>query len=382
MSDVYKSSQINSKRLKYLAQLPSEHQNLFVSGDRFVVQNAGLTTSKGVKDFDKLTFISQKATAVPVFTYEGTDPISAYTRSCIHAFALTSLYDQAWLIETNPKFVTTLGVIITIIASYAPYSGLVDAGLEKFLARCHVKIAKTAWKTADEIHTATQSAREKMAEKIGLSSFDEAPQAFTVIALSSLILIGKNVTEVGRDGWFRNRWRALPHVVGVSMDIDKIEPPLLRPCQALYTTSSTNSPVRSCIFRIMRTLASLQDDQNHILFDRIIRLLQWAEMSHMWMIMELVFQQNSDILNFPELHGPEISSMMTAITFLKGFPKEDRAYLKLLHDHNTLTPLHSNNFIYFTAATHAIATITRSSMLNINSRFSEGVKEFQNRVLD
>lgn len=85
------------------------------------------------------------------------------------------------------------------------------------------------------------------------------------------------------------------------------------------------------------------------------------------------------ILNFPELHGPEIATMMVAIDFLKRYPKEDRA--SLLHDHNDLTRLDSTNFIHFTAVAHAIAAITRSSMVNINSRFSEEVKAFQKRVL-
>lgn len=100
------------------------------------------------------------------------------------------------------------------------------------------------------------------------------------------------------------------------------------------------------------------------------------------MIMDYIYDQNPDILNFPELSGPEIASMMVAIDFLKKYPKEDRAYLKLLHDHNDLMPLHSNNFTYFIAAAHAIAAITKTSMLNINARFSEGVKAFQGRVVE
>lgn len=134
----------------------------------------------------------------------------------------------------------------------------------------------------------------------------------------------------------------------------------------------------------MRTLASITENQTHIVFDRIVHLLHWAEMSHIWMIMEYVYDQNPDVLNFPELSGPEMAAMSVAIEFLLKHPKEDRPYLKLLVDHNDLKPLHSINFIHFTAAAHAISSLTRSSMLNINinnTRYSEGVKVFQNRVM-
>ncbi|KMQ89502.1 glyceraldehyde-3-phosphate dehydrogenase [Lasius niger] len=287
-----------------------------------------------------------------------------------------------WQEETNPSFAETLGVVITILATYTPYYALKDAGLETSLSRCHIKVGKTTWETLAVVEAETKEVQEAVAESMGFDDFDSAPQACTVVALSVLILIGKNVTEVNRDGWFRNRWKALAHVSSVSVDADRMEPPLLRPCQAIYSASSSNHPRRSCLFKVMRTLASIIEDQNHVIFDRIIRLLQWAEMSHIWMIMDYIYDQNPDILNFPELNGPEVASMMVAIEFLKKYSKEDRAYLKLLYDHNDLMPLHSNNFIYFTAAAHAIAAITKTSMLNINSRFSEGVKAFQGRVID
>jgi len=128
------------------------------------------------------------------------------------------------------------------------------------------------------------------------------------------------------------------------------------------------------------TLASIPDNESHVIFDRIVRLLQWSEMSHIWLIMEYVYNQHPDILNFPELRGPEISTMMVAINFLRRYPYEDRAYLKFLYDHNDLLPLHSNNFIHFTAASHVISSLTKTSMINISSRFSESVKDFQERV--
>lgn len=383
MSDIYKPQAINAKRSRFLSGVPAEHQNLYRSGDRFTIQNASGVGGKGNKIFDKITFRIQKPVSIAVFSYEGVEPIDDYTRSCIHAFALSSLYSTDWQDETNPSFAETLGVVITILATYAPYSSLKDSGLETNLHRCHIRVEKTTWATLEEVEEATRDVREYVARQMGFTDFDTAPQSYTVVALSILILIGKNVTEANRDGWFRNRWRALAHVASVSVDADMMEPPLLRPCQAIYSVSSANHSVRSCMFKIMRTLASITENQNHVLFDRIVRLLQWAEMSHIWMIMEYVYDQNPDILSFPELCGPEVAGMMNAINyFLKKYPKEERAYLKLLYDHTDLFPLHSTNFTYFTAAAHAIAAITKTSMLNINSRFSEGVKDFQGRVLD
>ncbi|KMQ85721.1 hypothetical protein RF55_15554 [Lasius niger] len=264
-----------------------------------------------------------------------------------------------------------------------PYSALKDAGLETSLSRCHIIVEKSTWETLNEVDTETKDVREAVAESMGFDNFDSAPQAFTVVALSVLILIGKNVTEVNRDGWFRNRWKELAHVSSVSIDADRMEPPLLRPCQAIYSSSSSNHPI-SCLFKVMRTLASIIDDQNHVIFDRIIRLLQWAKMSHIWMIMDYIYDQNPDILNFPELNGPEVASMMVAIEFLKKYPKEDRAYLKLLYDHNDLMPLHSNNFTYFTAAAHAIAAITKTSipiLTQLITSRNQSNSEINNRTL-
>lgn len=382
LSDIYKPQAPNLKRRQFLQGVPAEHQDFYRSGDRFTIPNASNLVSKGNKIYEKITFRPQKPSGIVVFSYEGEAPIDDYVRSCIHAYALSSLYSPDWQEETNPSFVETLGSIITILATYTPYNNMKDSGLETFLARCHVSVEKTTWITLEEVKEETKDVREDVAKLMGLDNFDATPQACTIVALSTLILIGKNVTEVNRDGWFKNRWRALAHVASVSIDADRMEPPLLRPCQAIYSASSSNQPVRSCLFKVMRTLSCIIEDQNHVLFDRIIRLLQWAEMSHIWMIMDYIYSQNPDILNFPELHGPEISTMMIAIEFLKKYPKEERAYLKLLYDHNDLMPLHSNNFTYFTAAAHAIAALTKTSMLNINSRFSEGVKAFQGRVID
>ena len=145
--------------------------------------------------------------------------------------------------------------------------------------------------------------------------------------------------------------------------------------------SSTFRPVRSSIFKIMRGFAGMISDQNYTLFDRIMKLLQWTEMSHMWMIMDHLYGKNPEVLCYPELRGAEKSAMLIAIKFLKKYSREDRPYLKLLEDHNNLIPLQSKNFIYFAAAAQAIAGITQPSMKNMSSRYTEAVKAFQNRVL-
>lgn len=264
-----------------------------------------------------------------------------------------------------------------------PYQSLKKAGLETVMSHCHLEVDLTTWSTIEMVKLSTKAVREEVASLMKLDSFDKTSQACSIVALSTLILIGKNVTDQNRAGWFRNRWRALAlaNVVNVIIDDNRIEPPLLQPCRALYSSASSNQPVRGCLFRVMRTLANITEDQTHIIFDRIIHLLQWAEMSHVWMIMEHIYDRNPDVLTFPKLGGPEIAAMSVAIDFLLKYPKGDRPYLKLLFDHNDLKPLHSANFVHFTAAAHAISSLTRSSMLNMNTRNSERVKAFQNRII-
>nr|UXD80088.1 putative capsid protein [Myrmica rubra rhabdo-like virus 1] len=382
MVEVYRSYGFNRKRMQTIGTLPAEHMHLMTDSDRFIIQNAGQYAGKGNRVFGRLGFRDQVPNTIQVYSYDGPDPIDNYTRSCIHALALTSLYDPEWEKETNPLQAETLGVIITILATYTSYAELVDVGLVTALTKCHYKVDRTSWPTIAEAREGTREVRESLADIIGIGSFDDSPQMFTIIALSTLILIGKNVTEDNREGWFKNRWRALAHISNVRFDVEKVSPPLLIPCQALYISASANQPIRSCLFRVMRTLASIPDNQNHVIFDRIVLLLQWAEMSHIWMIMTFIYEQNPDILCFPELNGPEVATMTTAIKFLKRYPREERGFLKLLYDHHDLKPLHSGNFTYFTAAAHAISAMTRSSMLNITSRFSEGVKAFQNKVVE
>jgi hypothetical protein len=92
------------------------------------------------------------------------------------------------------------------------------------LARCHITVDRTTWRTLEEDDTATKEVREAVEIKMKLANFDDTPQAFTIVAFSLLILIRKNVTENNRDGWFENRWRALAHIASVLIDADRIEP--------------------------------------------------------------------------------------------------------------------------------------------------------------
>lgn len=360
MSDIYKVKSINLKRQKFLG-LSAEHQNLLRDGDRYLIHNASLVGAKRVRDFNKISFLPEKPIGIHAASYAGLEPLDKYTRNCIHAYALYSLYGSDWNEETNPTLATTLGSVITILASYVPYSALKESGLETNLAHCHLTVTHKVWNTIEEVKEGTKEIRETVADLMKLGGFYVTPQAYTIVALSVLILIGKNVTENNRAGWFKNRWKALANVANVSLDDDRIEPLLLRPCQALYISASANQPIRYCLFKVMRTLTGLVDDQTHIVFDRIIHLLQWAEMSHNWMIMEYVYDQNPDVFNFSELNGPEIAAISEAIEFLKKFLKKDRPYLKLLIDHNDFKSLHSINFIHFTAAAHAISSLTRSA---------------------
>ncbi|AXA52563.1 putative capsid [Linepithema humile rhabdo-like virus 1] len=382
MAETYKPGAINQKRRAFLKTLASEHQDFYNNPDRFIIQNASLSSGKGNKSYARINFIPQTPKIINIYTYEGDEDIDDYTRSCIHAYALSILYVKEWQDENNPQYADMLGCVITILATYTFYKNLKESGLEKFLKRCNMEANKVSWTSIEEVKDETKDTREAVALEMGLDNFDSSPQSSTIVALSTLILIGKNVTDVNRDGWFRNRWRGLANIATVLIDADRLEPPVLRNCQALYSVCAANQPIRSCLFKVIRSFASITNNENHIIFDRIVRLLQWSEMSHMWMIIDSIFCQHPDILNFSELRGPEISAMSVAISFLKRFPYEDRAYLKLLYDHNDLIPLHSQNFIHFTAAAHAIASLTKTSMLNINTRFSENVKEFQERVKD
>ena len=56
-----------------------------------------------------------------------------------------------------------------------------------------------------------------------------------------LILIGKNVIESGRLGWFHNPWRALAYIAGVIFPVDQIEVPDLGPSQGVYEFFSTTN---------------------------------------------------------------------------------------------------------------------------------------------
>lgn len=118
-----------------------------------------------------------------------------------------------WDLDPNPFLATTLGAAITILASYVPYQSLKEAGLETEMAHCHLSINLTNWTIIDEVRDSTKDIREDVAEMMKLESFDTTSQACSVVALSVLILIGKNVTEQNRSGWFRNRWKALTNVM-------------------------------------------------------------------------------------------------------------------------------------------------------------------------
>src|SRR5580765_5493027 len=104
MSDVYKPRALNIKRSKFLSALPAEHQNLYRSGDRFTIQNASCIAGKGNKIYDKIEFRPQQTVPIAVFSYEGVGDVTDYARSCIHAYALSSLYSTEWQDETNPSF--------------------------------------------------------------------------------------------------------------------------------------------------------------------------------------------------------------------------------------------------------------------------------------
>ena len=80
-----------------------------------------------------------------------------------------------------------------------------------------------------------------------------------------------------------------------------------------------------------------------VFFYMIVKLLQWTEMSHIWMIMDHVFVKNPEILCCPELRGAEMSAIIIAIRFFEKYPAEDRPYLKLIEDYNNLLSLQSNN---------------------------------------
>lgn len=110
---------------------------------------------------------------------------------------------------------------------------------------------KTTWKTLEAVDEESKEIQDDLAIVIKFESFDSIPQACTIVALSTLILVGKNVTENNKDSWFRNRWKALANVANVTIDADRIEPFLLKTCQAIYSSASANQSVRSCILKIM-----------------------------------------------------------------------------------------------------------------------------------
>ena len=69
---------------------------------------------------------------------------------------------------------------------------------------CRIEVRKRSLTTSEEIEIATRDIATTMATSMGLTSFDEYPPVFIVVAISILILIGKNVIENNRIGWFRN----------------------------------------------------------------------------------------------------------------------------------------------------------------------------------
>lgn len=81
-----------------------------------------------------------------------------------------------------------------------PYASLKNSGIETNLSHCHLNVTRKIWKTIDEVKADTLDIRNDTANLMKLDSFDSTPQACTIVALSVLILIGKNVTENNRAG--------------------------------------------------------------------------------------------------------------------------------------------------------------------------------------
>ena len=113
---------------------------------------------------------------------------------------------------------------------------------------CHIEVRKTSLTTLEQIKIASTDTRITLTPLMGITSFDEYPRVFIVVAISLLILIGKHVIESNRIGWLKNRWRAVAHVAGFNMQFDSVFSPELAPCQGLYLISSTLRPVPCSIF--------------------------------------------------------------------------------------------------------------------------------------
>ena len=201
-------------------------------------------------------------------------------RAKLCALAIHVFYDRGYETRTNPSYAQLFGPLLTMLERFTRDSDIMKTNVNPAFKECQLQLKKVEFTTFEQIDKASIDIISELCEWIGLSDFNSYPQVFVVIAVSILILIGKNVVENNRLGWFKNRWRSLSHVAGYNVQVDSLNPPELAPCQGLYLISPIFHPIRCCLFKIMRGFAATVSDQNYVLFDRIIRLLQWTEMHH------------------------------------------------------------------------------------------------------
>ncbi|QPL15291.1 nucleoprotein [Hymenopteran arli-related virus OKIAV98] len=375
------SSKLSGRRREEIKSLPSEHCSHMESEDRHIIQianmtNASLTTKKGYE----VRFRERAQITIRYPIYVGDEPLKSKHRAMLFASSISYFYRDDYMQIQNPVHMSLMGQVLGILAVYLDTRSFFDLGLEKVFRESGFRIEPYELQTMQEIEENMREVCDFVCSKLDID-FDENYSFMEVIATSLLVLIGKNVTDNAREGWFRNRWRGLAAVLDVRIPKENMEVPSLGPCQALYTTASAHIPIRVCIFKTLRALANVSGNNQHYLFSRILGLLKWTEMGHIYMIHKFIYEQNPEILAFPELSGYETSPMTHVNRFLMNYTPEDRPYLKLLFDHDELIPLQVGNMMHFHAAALAIGQMTNPSMKNIGTRYPEEIKAFQERVV-
>ena len=167
-----------------------------------MIQNATLFPPSRIHGDAKIPFRDHKKIKVIYCTYTGNEPITLRARAQLCAIALHRFYNKD---ITNHEYPQLLGPLLAILCTFAKDDDILKTGIKPAFKECHLQLEKVSFSTIAEIDFASKNMILDLCDWIGLPNFEDYPQVFVVIAVSLLILIGKNVVENNRLGWFKNR---------------------------------------------------------------------------------------------------------------------------------------------------------------------------------
>lgn len=155
--------------------------------------------------------------------------------------------------------------------------------------------------------------------------------------------------------WFKNRVRSLGPVCSMTVLQEAMTYPPAASCIAINTAIATRHQFRASIFKVLRSLGSMEKGTYRNAFAVICRLLQYAEMGHIFFICTYLLKRHSEVLSFTDLMGQEKYQLSRAMDFLAQQDVGDAPYIKLLRRPEETDVLHSRLYKRFFAAAKAIA---------------------------